>query len=211
MRVVEIPTNPYSEKKRLFMKKQYKLHTGVNVLIGCNGSGKSTFLHMLKIFLDKQGIKNYSFDNLSDGGSNMNQRLLLSGNLDMLAQSKTSSEGERLNLACCVAASQIGQMFRQNREEKELWILMDAVDSGLSIDNIVDQKDFFRLVLIENKVRDVYIVVAANSYEMAKGERCIDVRTGTEYKFEDDLDYPKYRDFIMKSRAAKDKRYGVEE
>lgn len=47
---------------------------------------------------------------------------------------------------------------------------------------------------------EVYIVVSANSYEMASGEQCLDVWSGKYITFED---YEDYRRYILKTRARK--------
>ena len=54
--------------------------------------------------------------------------------------------------------------------------MLDAVDSGLSVDNIVDVKEqLFKTILEYNYGNEIYIVISANEYEMARGEQCFDV------------------------------------
>ena len=87
---------------------------------------------------------------------------------------------------------------------KELWFLFDALDSGLSIDAIAELKtDLFQFVIDQNPDKDVYIIVSANGYEFANGERCYDVANCKEVTFKD---YNDYRKFILKSRQQKIKR-----
>ena len=96
-----------------------------------------------------------------------------------------------------------GETEESNRS-KERWILFDAVDSGLSVDNIVDLKEgLFRTILENEKEKDVYIIVSANEYEMANNESCFDVYHGEYVTFKD---YDAYRDFILKSREWKESR-----
>ena len=83
---------------------------------------------------------------------------------------------------------------------------MDAVDSGYSVDNVGSLKeDFFQVVLEDAKKEgiELYIVIAANEYELARGESCMDVMNGKYLTFRD---YEDYRKFILNSRKRKEKR-----
>lgn len=72
---------------------------------------------------------------------------------------------------------------------------MDATDSGLSIDKIIDVKEqLFKTVLQDNPDKDIYIVIAANSYEYTVPMdglplECRDVKTGAVVKFDNYHDY----------------------
>lgn len=92
------------------------------------------------------------------------------------------------------------------RNHKERWLLLDATDSGLSIDNVIEFKDLFNLIIDEGKKfdKEVYIIISANEYELARNEQCFDVNAGKYITFKD---YDDYREFILKSRDKKDKRY----
>ena len=97
---------------------------------------------------------------------------------------------------------------KDNAEEletsKERWILLDAIDSGLSVDNIVDLKEqLFETILEYNCGNEIYIIVSANEYELARNEMCFDVYNGKYIEFKN---YEEYRDFILKSREWKSKR-----
>lgn len=99
----------------------------------------------------------------------------------------------------------IESMFRNNPNDDEYWIFADAVDSGFSVDNVVELKDeLFKLILDIHKDKEVYIVITANAYEMARGEQCFDVING---KYVTIKSYEKYRSVILKSRDKKDSRY----
>ena len=94
--------------------------------------------------------------------------------------------------------------MEEQEESNERWILLDAIDSGLSIDNIVDVKEYlFKTILENNFGKEIYILVVANEYEMARGEDCFDVHNGKYVKF---TDYEDYRNFVLKSKEWKDKR-----
>lgn len=84
---------------------------------------------------------------------------------------------------------------------------MDAVDSGLSVDNIVDVKDLlFKTILEYNYGNDIYIVISANEYEMARGEQCFDVYNGKYVTFND---YEEYRNMILERKEWKEERVKV--
>ena len=101
-------------------------------------------------------------------------------------------------------AREMGSLTRKHPDAKELWFLLDAIDSGLSIDNVVDLKEYlFKTVIEHNKDKDVYLVVSANAFEMCRGEKCFDTYL---CKYVDINSYEEYRDFILKSRERKDKR-----
>lgn len=195
----------YEEGEIIFWKKQATINPGLTVLVGCNGTGKSTLLHhVIKAQLEENEIKYISFDNLIDGGSHARERAGFYGDIEFLGTSLCSSEGENIVMNMGNIAQRVGTHLRKNRNEKELWILLDAVDSGLSVDNIIDLKDLFSLIIDDNKNKDVYIVISANEYELARGEQCFDVYLSKYITFKD---YEDYRNFIIKSRERKDKRY----
>lgn len=75
------------------------------------------------------------------------------------------------------------------------------------MDNIVDIKKNLFNVLIEDAYKNdiiPYIVVSANEYELAKDEKCLDIYRG---KYTEFSTYDEYREFILKSREIKNRRY----
>ena len=99
-----------------------------------------------------------------------------------------------------------GEKEYETPETKERWLLLDAIDSGFSIDNVIEAKDFFKMVINDfaDHGYELYIVVSANEYELANGEDCFDVMNGKYVQFKN---YDDFKKFIMKSREKKDKRY----
>lgn len=103
-------------------------------------------------------------------------------------------------------AHQIGKFVREN-PGKDIFVLLDGVDSGFSIDNIIELKESLFKVIIkdfENKDNDIYIICSANSYELAADEDCIVVCTGKHRRFKT---YNTYRNMVMRTREIKGKRY----
>lgn len=217
----------YEEGYNLYKKKNIIIESGVTVLVGCNGIGKTTLLHQIRDRLKKDDIPYIEFDNLRDGGSKSVSEAGFYGNIEFMATAICSSEGENIVMNMGNLAARLGQFVKigedskkkkynqlahhlveingEDVEEKEIpnerWILLDAVDSGLSVDNVVDIKQqLFKTILDYNYGNDVYIIISANSYEMASGEQCFDVYNGKYTKF---ADYEEYRHFILKSKEWK--------
>lgn len=204
-RKFKIDNDAYGEGIKMYNKATIELVPGVTVLVGCNGAGKSTLLKQLYGIVQKENIPCVMFDNLKDGGSNARSKAGFYGDITFLATSMCSSEGENIALNMGNFAKMIGSMFRNNPNDNEYQIFADAVDSGFSIDNVVELKDeLFKLILDIHKDKEVYIVITANAYEMARGEQCFDVING---KYVSIKSYEKYRSVILKSRDKKDARY----
>ena len=207
----------YDEGFNLYKKKTITIKPGVTVLVGCNGIGKTTLLHQMRDTLKKDKIPYVSFDNFG-----------------FMATAICSSEGENIVMNVGNLAARLGQFVKTgedtkekkytqlarsiaqiNREEieeseisKERWILLDAVDSGLSVDNIVDIKEqLFKTILEYNYGNEIYIIISANEYEMARGEQCFDVYNGKYVTFKD---YEEYRNLVLQSKEWKYQRSKTE-
>lgn len=213
-------------------KKTITIKDGVTVLIGCNGAGKTTMLHQLKHNLTKENIPVIMFNNLQDGGHNSVSSAAFHDDFSFVATAMCSSEGENIVMNLGKFAKRLGRFVSTGKDEKDIsslarafasargeeieeieipkerWILLDAIDSGLSVDNIVDVKKYlFETIFKHNPEMQIYIVVSANEYEMARGEQCFDVIGG---KYINLPDYEAYRQFILDSKAEKEKRYNQE-
>ena len=201
---IKIPTTaPYDDCGRLFRTKTVVIEPGLNVLVGCNGSGKTTLLQMIKRALTKEFPDQViHFDNLRDGGNNSFSSLVFHQMFDDLATMMCSSEGEKITQCLGSIAREIGNATRNN-PDKPIFVLLDAVDSGLSIDHIVEvKKDLVDFVCELHP--ETYFITVANEYEMANGERCWDVTGSKEIRFSD---YEDYKRFVLKSREKKNERY----
>lgn len=204
-RMFKLDKEPFRKGEVLYAKRKVTIEPGVTVLVGCNGTGKTTLLkHYIKDQLRAAKIPYMEYDNLSDGGNNARQMALRQGRMDLLAELACSSEGEQISTNIGNVAGRMGQFVKTHKGAAEMWFLFDAIDSGLSIDNVLDVKAFFKTVIERNPGTDVYIVVSANAYEMARGEKCLDVR-GCRYR--EFKTYESFRKFILKSKEAKIARY----
>ena len=203
MREIRVPTNPYGD--RLFSRRTVKLYPGrITCLVGCNGSGKTTLMMELKEILKKEkDILALSYDDRTDGGHHLMEKFGFEDKMSDLAMMFMSSEGERIHKGLCdFVAGMRREIWR--REPRELWIFMDAVGSGLSIDGIQEIKDFADCLFEDNEgSRDIYFIVSTNEFEFAENADCIDVTTFQHVTF---TEYGTYRDYILKTRKKKDKR-----
>lgn len=200
-----IPKDPHETGESIYAKSRITIKPGLTVLVGCNGSGKSTLIRHIGYKLKKLRIPFFDYDNLFEGGKNAKDwALQVSGNMNLLIDLATSSEGEQIYINFGEMCRKLGLFVRTNAMEKELWIMLDAIDSGLSIDYIDELKGFLKdMVIGGNKDKDVYILVSANAYELCRDEWCFDVHNGVYTSFKD---YEDYRDFVLRSRERKDKR-----
>lgn len=220
----------YDEGFNLYKKKTIGIKQGVTVLVGCNGIGKTTLLHQIRDNLKKDSIPYVLFDNLKDGGHNSVSEAFYYEDFAFGATAMCSSEGENIVMNMGKLAARLGdfvktgedtkdakfkalarsleRLDKEFEEEKEIpkerWILLDAVDSGLSVDNIVDLKEqLFKTILEYNYGNKIYIVISANEYEMARGEPCFDVYNGKYVKLKD---YEEYRSLVLESKEWKYQR-----
>ena len=209
------------------------LHPGLTVLVGCNGAGKTTLLCNIKEVAKKEGIPCYMYNNLHDGGSSALSSAFFCGDTELGVDLFSASEGEAIKINFGQIAKKFKRFLqdgffdsRSNRlaehfrkyggeavEEKELCnkriLLFDAVDSDLSVDSIVEIKSVFDLILEDARKLgiEVYLVISANEYELARNSSCFDVNEGRYIEF---ADYEEYRSFIIKSRQKKEKRISID-
>lgn len=222
----------YDEGFNLYKNKTVIINPGLTVLVGCNGIGKTTFQKQIKNRLKKLNIPYIGYDNLHDGGSSSVSKASFYGNYSFMASAISSSEGENIVLNMKQLASELGYFVKtgitkdsnpfvdvfksldgtqeetQETIPAERWILLDAVDSGLSVDNIIDIKEhLFKTIFKHNFNNEIYIIVSANEYEFARGEQCFDVYNGKYIQFKD---YEEYRNMILESKKWKSERYKKE-
>ena len=204
--------------------KEIELNTGLTVLVGCNGAGKTTLLRNISSECKKQHIPCLLYDNLHDGGDKSIGSLMSGGDLQEVAYLISASEGECIKANLGRKSKIFGEFVKKgivndsyykfakifaDKEEviesDDRVFLFDAVDSGLSVDSVVEVKSLFDLILedFKDSGKNIYIVIAANEYELARNSECFDVNEGKYIRFKD---YEEYRSFIIKSRQKKEKR-----
>lgn len=208
---IRLTRDYYKDDEFIYEKGRVDFLPGLTVLVGCNGSGKSTMLIQIKNQCDKRHVPVLYFDNLKQGGSNALQAAGFYGDMDFVMEGLISSEGENINMNLGKFASKMGGFVAGHQDSNQLVFLMDSIDSGLSVDNIIDlKKQLFKTVIEDCKSKgvEVYIIVAANEYELANGEQCLDV---VNCKYVDIKTYEDFKNVVIESRKKKNQRYGWEE
>ena len=88
----------YWDSGDLYTSATHTFDKGLTVLVGCNGSGKSTTLTQIKEQLISKQEPYFAFDNVTSGGSSLYQGLLdgwYSGGVGALCSLVCSSEVRR--------------------------------------------------------------------------------------------------------------------
>ncbi len=200
----------YYDNHIFFKKSEVEFQPGTTVLVGCNGYGKSTMLECIKAQCRTDDIFFIEFESVGDRHRDRSAAGFY-GDIDFLASSFCSSEGEKITMSLSKFAGSLGNFVRKHSDEKILVVTMDALDSGYSIDNVVEAKELlFKTVLkdCESKGIELYIFVTANAYELVNGEKCFDPIKGEYVTFEN---YEQYKKFVLGTRKIKDRRYKTTE
>lgn len=187
-------------------------HPGMTVLLGCNGSGKTTLMRQVKWKMDQEeNLPVYWYD-VKRADGELGFRAQMGSDSDTVLgylNSKFLSEGEQIKSHLESLVADLGRfVFKAGKDGiEEAWIFFDSLDSGWSIDNCRDFVDFIDNTVLATKPSelDLYILMAANSYEFAKvpSWRKMDVQT-LRYlpEFES---YEAYSDYVMDTYRNKQK------
>lgn len=209
---ISIDKCPYEDGDKLYDKDSFELREGVTVLCGCNGSGKTTLMKQIEsevvdlrsddILDDKFSIISFYDDGLD--GRDFRQRLFDSGDMQSTFRDAFSSEGEKRFDRLGHVISTIGHCIR-HKGCKEILVLIDGLDSGVSIDLSIEMVD--GLTWLQDQIKEdgckLYFYMTANNFEFVKAFYNIDVKTFDEISFDNYEDYSKY---ILKTKEYKDKR-----
>lgn len=211
-------TNPHAADKPLYTRKTFTFEPGINVLTGCNGSGKSTLIDNIKYYLRENENNYIYFDRVAEC-RDLKERCFRSGKPEFMFRAMCSSEGEYNTLAFEAILYQINQYVNSIGDCIEnKFILIDAFDSGLSIDMIRDIMALIKDAFIpeanacfekaNHPENNLYIIIAANNFETVRNQRCIDVRTAAIKQF---TSYEEYEEYVFETRKRKNKRVGGHE
>lgn len=204
-----IPKDPEGLGVNFYKSNTVTFKPGLTVLVGCNGAGKTTLLKMIyDICTDDKNIGIYYFKNLIDGGSNLTSKMMDFGDTFKAAGRLLNSEGENIFDSFRSISHDIGVGINKANKSSisNFVVLLDGIDSGLSIDNIIMVKDevlHFIPEIEKKRNNNVYIIVSANEFELAYNENCYDV---VDSKYVSFNDYESYKEFIIKSGKKKDLR-----
>lgn len=205
---MKIDRKPFDNDIVFLKKGTIKFRQGITILVGCNGYGKSTFLKQVETALKLDKIPHIKYDNEYEGGGNSRSLKGFLGNTNFVIKSMLSSEGENIILNIEEFAGKIGKFVIENQSAEELYVLIDALDSGLSIDKIdYLKRDLFDFIVKDCKRngQNIRFIITANSYELANGENCFDVHNCKYIKFNN---YEEYRNFILETSEFVIKRKG---
>ena len=204
---VKIPTKPY-EDFVLYECDTFTFTPGITNLVGCNGSGKSTLLPYIASYLRDNDIAYLEWNDRQSGGQNlMGKYLHMDGNIEGVALMAISSEGERIVHGLGDIFPKMGSKVRNNSGE-QLVVMFDAIDSGMSVDEIIEIRNiFFDTILpdAEQHNTELYIIIAANNYEWCADSRIhnIDITTGKSLTI---ASYEDFKKIILQSRDIKNRR-----
>ena len=226
MKTIKIIKNYYDEDFEIFNIDSIDIEKGITVLVGCNGYGKTTFLKILKQQLEDEKIPYIYYSDMHDGRQNAMSKAGLKNDFKIMSSLMQSSEGENMiinfgNLLEKVYpflqtginkfnSNPFDKVFGDKNEEEiesnERWLLIDSIDSGTSIDIIIEIKHVLKLMKKDAELlnKDLYIIISTNAYEFTKNNNCLDIVNGERLKFKD---YEEYKNFVLNSAKIKSKRF----
>lgn len=197
----------------------------VYCLVGCNGIGKSTILYQM-IHDNDNSLKETAYDLKDDYNAFSNlfnskkkneyNEFYISINKDTKLNIKDDdsilhnlfgnfmSTGEQNVHNILPNLPNIIESLNK-LENKELYVMIDDLDVGVSIDVLIELAKIIDKLELKLKKLNInyYIVITANSYELARRFKCIDVINMKEISFKD---YDDYANYVSETRKYKDTR-----
>lgn len=207
-------SNPkYTKRESIPVK--YNIDPGVTMLIGPNGSGKTTALSQLRSLFSTEDdlVKRWNKLEINDSIRDLYSSYLYDNvyeetftkstwgatdHIDRVAQTFENSEGQNMYDYLYYKINEIGQAVTKaiKNNKKGIFLLFDGLDSGLSLDVInTIRKSVLEFIIETEKKRsnlEVYIICSANSYEFCNNYDCIDVTNQKHITFTNYTDYEKY-------------------
>lgn len=161
-------------------------NTDIHILLGPNGSGKTTSLRTIKHELDSKHNPNSTYDDPNPlirrlHTSNPTIPVLYYGSdrndiskttSDITLQALTAnflSEGEHMCTSFSKWFTTTWYPYLQDPSYHEMYVLIDELDSGLSLDRIkhtIDQLHNIHTIETTKYNRKINIIFTANSYEL---------------------------------------------
>lgn len=180
--------------------KEIEIETGVTVLIGPNGIGKTYSLQSLQEWLEQNDKDVLNIDIYSEGHSYADE-LLNSGSMRNLAKRVVASEGQRVyDILIDKYAPKLGDFVKTiSQRNKEGYILIDGCDSGVSIDLMLSIRYLFNFVLndCKNSNINIYVIITSNSFELVYDYNSIWLPDFSKYKY-NETEYFKWRNKYKK-------------
>lgn len=140
----------------------------ITVLLGPNGTGKSMSLRNINCQLQLKNINFIKYTTSKDDIVQKGAPPIGNWDISKIACAFTS-EGERMTSSFFDWANTT-MLSNIMTSEKELWMLIDEMDSGLSFDRLLESLlQIVNIIKMENeRGRKLYAVFTCNSYEMAE-------------------------------------------
>ncbi len=175
---------------------------GIYYITGPNGSGKTSLLHQLKDYGENNGYEILSYSDIADGRGKSISKLANHNQFSDVATLMMSSEGESIYYNFGFTVQSIGKTVRLN---KKAFILIDGIDSGMSIDKLKEIRDLFdNIISKEISGKDIYIFITANNFELVRGDvYCINPINGNKVHFDT---YNDFENYITKYKHSKGKK-----
>lgn len=179
----------------------------ITVLLGPNGTGKSMSLRNISLQLQLKGINFVTYTTSKDDIVQKGAPAFGDWDVSKIACA-FSSEGERMTSSFFDWANTT-MLSQIMTNDKELWLLIDEADSGLSYDRLMEQMlQIVSIISMEHKKgRAIKLVCTVNSYEMAELMQSVitdyiwvptkeHIKLGSYYKFK--KRYIEYYDSVHK-------------
>ena len=166
---------------------------GITTLVGKNGSGKTSMIYELQLILEESNIPVYLYNQKEIGEKAKTAAFY--GDATTTGTYLCSSEGEQIIVSYGWMIQSLKKFLNDNKDSEMVFILMDRVDSGLSINSIRDIYGIFNLMV--NDYPNLFIVNTTNNYEFIGDSRCIVAKTGKDIKFNN---YDEYVKFIINQK-----------
>ena len=207
-------SNPkYTKRESIPIK--YDINPGITMLIGPNGSGKTTALSQIRSLFSTQNdlVKKWNQIDKNDSIRDLYSSYLYDNvyeetftkstwgateHIDRVAKTFENSEGQNMYDYLYYKINEIGQAVTKaiKNNRKGIFLLFDGLDSGLSLDVInIIRKSVLEFIIeteMNRSILEVYIVCSANSYEFCNNYDCIDVTNQKHIVFTNYEYYSKY-------------------
>lgn len=188
---------------------EYEFKPGITMLIGSNGTGKTTTISQINSLFNDGGwskiesndiLRNkylcFRYDNEYEN-KHTKDSWLMKGLVDRIANAFENSEGQNIWNYLYYKTENIGNLIKQAKKENKqgVVLLFDGLDSGLSLDVLQSiKKNLFQFIIKEetNKEFEVYIICSSNSYEFCNNIDCVDVTNQKHITFNNYEEYEKY-------------------
>jgi energy-coupling factor transporter ATP-binding protein EcfA2 len=228
--IIPIIRRYYDEEVYLYAHKSIDLKPNtITYICGCNGYGKSTLLLQIEDYVDsKKAVNIVSYmTNPIARAFNKNALDVNVGYFKFDVDSRYyATEGQFLNSHAISMLQSNGESIShryvtgliylkkwiqdKNNSGKTLFLFMDDLDAGTSLDMINDLKNVISMVVKECEDNNItfYGIAPINSYEFTYNNPynsvCIDACTFKSMVFKS---YTRYKNYVYKTRSKKNKRY----